>query len=159
MQEEVPEGFTLSLALVDALPVAFFATATFAFGSRLNSGLFIAGAVFAVIGGTGKVAWKLVMALGHKNLPALARQMRVTMPIGFVLIIAGCVAEGQAFMGLTAGLVRMPSLALLLAFCACMVAMGWFAGHMDQADARANWVEQLTNACGQACLLAAVLLA
>lgn len=153
------EGFTLSLALVDALPVVFFAAAMISFGARLNSGLFIAGAVLAVCGGAGKVAWKLMLALAHKDVPWLAKQMRVTMPIGFVLIIAGCVASGQAFLALSAGFTEPPSSVLMIVFFLCMLAMGWFAGHMDQKDARANWVEQLTNAAGQACLLAAVLLA
>ena len=153
------EGFTLSLALVDALPVVFFAAAMISFGARLNSGLFIAGAVLAVCGGAGKVTWKLMLALARKDVPWLAKQMRVTMPIGFVLIIAGCVASGQAFLALSAGFAEPPSSVLMTVFFLCMLAMAWFAGHMDQSDARANWVEQLTNAAGQACLLAAVLLA
>ena len=40
-----------------------------------------------------------------------------------------------------------------------MCAMGHFAGHRNQGSARDNWVEQLTNALCQACLLAALLLA
>lgn len=34
-----------------------------------------------------------------------------------------------------------------------------FAGHRDQGSARGNWTEQLTNTAGQACPLAALLLA
>lgn len=47
------------------------------------------------------------------------------------------------------------SLALVIAWLACMCAMGYFAGHRDQGSARDNWTEQLTNTAGQACLLAA----
>ena len=157
--EKIPEGFTLSLALVDALPVAFFAAATLVFAARLSSPLFVAGAVLATVGGAGKVAWKLLLALARKDVRWLALQMRATMPVGFVLMIASCVMESDGFWTLATGLLSLPSLAFLAVTCACMVAMGWFAGHMDQQDARANWTEQLTNAVGQACLLIAVLLA
>lgn len=86
---DIPEGFTLALALVDAIPVALFCASA---------------AVLARLG-------------------------------------------------------QMPSLALVIAWVACMCAMGYFAGHRNQGSARDNWTEQLTNAAGQACLLAALLLA
>lgn len=155
----IPEGFTLSLALVDALPVVFFSAATLVFGTRLSSGLFIAGAMLSALGGAGKVAWKLLLALARKDVRWLALQMRATMPAGFVLMVAACVVKADGFLALARGFLRLPSCAFLAGTCVCMAAMCWFAGHMDQADARANWVEQLTNAAGQACLLAAVLLA
>lgn len=157
--EGIPEGSTLSLALADALPVVFFSAATLVFGTRLNSGLFIAGAMLSALGGAGKVAWKLLLALVRKDVRWLALQMRATMPVGFVLMVAACVARADGFLALAGGFLRLPSCAFLTGTCVCMAAMCWFAGHMDQADARANWVEQLTNATGQACLLAAVLLA
>lgn len=70
---DVPEGFTLSLAPVDAIPAALFCASAAVFGARLGSPL--------------------------------------------------------------------------------------FAGHRDQGSARDNWTEQLTNTAGQACPLAALLLA
>lgn len=48
-------------------------------------------------------------------------------------------------------------------FCArttsAAIASRKFAGHRNQFDARSNWIEQLTNAAGQLCLLLALLLA
>lgn len=154
----VPEGFTLALALVDALPVAFFCASCIVFGEKLQSPVFVAGTVVAALGGAGKVCWKLVIALAHKNVPLLSRQMRYVMPVGFALMAAGVVLAGAPALELLAALGRMPSVALLAVWVACMCAMGYFAGHRDQGDARSNWIEQLTNAAGQAALLAALLL-
>ena len=156
---EVPEGFTLALALVDAIPVLFFCAAAILFGVKLASALFALGAALAFVGGAGKVCWKLVIALAHKNIPWLGKQMRITMPLGFLLMIAGGAMRGSDALALLAEMGHMPSLALVLVWVGCMCAMGYFAGHRDQTSARDNWTEQLTNATGQAALLLAVLLA
>ena len=50
----IPEGFTLALALVDALPVAFFCAAAILAGVGIGSLLFMVGAAFAAVGGAGK---------------------------------------------------------------------------------------------------------
>ncbi len=156
---DVPEGFTLTLALVDAVPVALFCASAAVFGTQVGSPLFVAGAVLAFLGGAGKVGWKLLIALAHKNVPLLSRQMRVVMPAGFALMVAGAATRASAAVTVLARLAQLPSLALVIAWLACMCAMGYFAGHRNQGSARDNWIEQLTNAAGQACLLAALLLA
>ena len=155
----VPEGFTLSLALVDALPVIFFGAATLVLGLKMASPVFAIGALLCFVGGAGKVTWKLIIALAHKNIPLLAKQMRFLMPAGFVLMIAGALIGWQRAAQAFGALGGMPSLALVVVWFACMCAMGYFASHGDQTSARDNWIEQLTNAAGQAALLAAVLLA
>lgn len=101
------------------------------------------------------MSWKLVIALAHKNIPLLSRQMRA----GFILMIAGLILAGPATATTAAGLLRFPSAALLVAWVACMCTMGYLAGHRDQSSTRDKWHEQLVNATGQLCLLAAVLLA
>ena len=156
---DTPEGFTLTLALVDAVPVALFCASAATFGAQAGSPLFVAGAALAFIGGAGKVCWKLLIALAHRNVPLLSRQMRVVMPVGLALMVAGAATRPEQAVATLASLGQMPSLALVLAWVACMCAMGYFAGHRDQGSARDNWTEQLTNAAGQACLLAALLLA
>lgn len=153
------EGFTLSLALVDALPVALFCLSAVTLGSRLESPLFVVGAVVAFVGGAGKVLWKLLIAVVHRNMRWLSRQMRFVMPVGFALMVVGLALRAGELPALLGGLMRLPSLVFLLAWLVCMVAMGYFAGHRQQDDARDNWVEQGVNALGQACLLAALLLA
>lgn len=158
-KSEVPEGFTLALALVDAVPVAFFCASAAVFGIRAASPLFVAGSVVAFAGGAGKVCWKLLIAVARRNVAWLNKQMHYVMPVGFALMIAGAVINHAQVAGLLAGLVRLPSLAFLIVWFACMCAMGYFAGHRDQSSARSNWIEQCVNACGQAALLAALLLA
>lgn len=156
---DIPEGFTLALALVDAIPVALFCASAAVFGAQVGSPLFVAGAALAFLGGAGKVGWKLLIALAHRNVPLLSRQMRVVMPVGFLLMVAGAATRAGQATAVLARLGQMPSLALVIAWVACMCAMGYFAGHRNQGSARDNWTEQLTNAAGQACLLAALLLA
>ncbi len=158
-KDDLPEGFTLALALVDAVPVALFCASAVVFGARAASPLFVVGSVVAFAGGAGKVCWKLLIAAARRNVAWLNKQMRYVMPVGFVLMLAGAVANHAQVAGLLAGLVRLPSLVPLIIWAACMCAMGYFAGHRDQTSARSNWVEQCVNACGQAALLAALLLA
>ena len=157
--DDLPEGFTLALALVDAVPVALFCASAIVFGARAASPVFVAGAVLSFAGGAGKVCWKLLIAVARRNVAWLGKQMRYVMPVGFALMIAGAAINHAQVAGLIAALIRLPSLAFLLAWLACMCAMGYLAGHRDQTDARSNWTEQLVNACGQAALLAALLLA
>ncbi len=156
---DLPEGFTLALALVDAVPVALFCASAAVFGARAQSPVFVAGAAVAFAGGAGKVCWKLLIAMARRNVAWLSRQMRYVMPVGFVLMIAGAAINHAQVAGLLASLAELPSLVFLLAWAACMCAMGHFAGHRDQTSARSNWLEQCVNACGQAALLAALLLA
>ncbi len=158
-EDEVPEGFTVGLALVDAVPVVLFGVAVVMLGVKIGNPVFVLGAVLACMGGVGKVAWKFVMALAGKNVGWLARQMRFTMPLGFVLMIAGLVLAGGDALAVLGALTGMPSVLLLVVWLVCMCAMGYFAGHRDQLSARDNWIEQLVNAAGQAALLAVVLLA
>lgn len=69
------EQFTLSLALVDALPVLFFGVAAAALGLKLHSALFFIGAVVCLLAGAGKVLWKLLLALKGKDVPFLGAQL------------------------------------------------------------------------------------
>lgn len=155
---DLPEGFTLSLALADAVPVLLFGLSAVVLGSRLGSPVFVTGSVVAFMGGAGKVLWKLLIAVGHRNVRWLSRQMRYMMPVGFALMLVGLVLRAGELPMVLDGLLRLPSMAFLLAWLACMVVMGYLAGHRDQGDARGNWVEQGVNSLGQACLLAALLL-
>ena len=79
--------------------------------------------------------------------------------LGSPLFVVGAVMCGGQALTVLARLAQMSSLALVIAWLACMCAMGYFAGHRDQGSARDNWTEQLTNNAGQACPLAALLLA
>ena len=68
--------FTLTLALVDALPVLFFGGAAAMLGVKLQSALFIVGAALCLLAGAGKVAWKVLLALKGKDVAILGAQLR-----------------------------------------------------------------------------------
>lgn len=157
--QSIPQGFTLALALVDAIPVIMFCAAAIIFGCRLQSPVFTAGAVLAFLGGAGKVSWKLTIALAQRNYPWLSRQMRITMPVGFALMIVGGVLDRARCLPLLAAMCGFPSLAFVAAWVFCMCLMGYLAGHRNQTSARDNWIEQITNGIGQTALLLAVILA
>lgn len=155
---DVPEGFTLSLALMDALPVILFCLATIRLGQRLDSPLFVIGASISFCAGLGKVLWKLFIAVARRRVDVLARQMRYLMPVGFAFMIVGALTRLPAIGTLLASILRMPASIFLIVWLACMVAMGYMAAHRIQDDARSNWIEQGVNTIGQAAFLIAVLL-
>jgi hypothetical protein len=161
-KDAIPEGFTLSLALFDAVPVTLFCLSCIVFGRRIESPLFVVGAVVTFAGGALKVCWKLAIVLLKRDVSLLGRQMPYTMSLGLLAMAAGCaaaIARGRVSLaGAWAAMTSMPTAPLLLAWLACMVGMGYLAAHLDRLDARANWIEQATNALGQGCLLAALLL-
>ena len=156
--EGTPQGFTLPLALADAVPVALFCLSALVVASRVASPLFVVGAAVSAVGALGKVLWKLLVALADKDMRPLYRQMAMTMPTGFVLMAAGLLTARVSWAPVLAAALSLPALPLLAAWVACMALMGWLGSHRNQMDARSNWVEQLTNSGGQACLLAALLL-
>ena len=88
------EGFTVSLALVDALPVLFFGVAAVALGVKLRSPLFFLGAIVCLLAGTGKVLWKLLIALRGRDVALLGAQLRYLMPSGFALMLIGAAQLG-----------------------------------------------------------------
>lgn len=157
--EDLPEGFTVGLALLDGVPVILFCLSAILFGSRLGSPLFVCGAAFAFLGGAGKVLWKLLIAVARRNIPALGSQMRVLMPAGFVLMLAGACTRIDALLPVLEALMRMPAAAYLLVWLACMIAMGHLGRSRARDDARSNWIEECVNSIGQAALLAAIILA
>lgn len=83
----VPEGFTLFMALVDCLPVLFFSVSSAILAARFNSRLFQTGVLLVILAGALKAGWKFVIALRHRDLRFLNKQMRYLMPAGFLLII------------------------------------------------------------------------
>ena len=62
------EGFTLGLALVDAIPVLSFGISMVIIAGRFDSPLFMIGAAFSVLAGCCKVAWKMILGITKKDL-------------------------------------------------------------------------------------------
>ena len=151
--------FTLSLALVDALPVLFFGGAAAMLGVKLRSALFIVGAALCLLAGAGKVVWKLLLALRGKDVAFLGVQLRYVMPTGFLLMLLGAIlAERETVRTLLHAAVRMPSVFFFALMIVGLIAMVVCAKKFDRFDVRANWIEQGINAAAQACALIGVLL-
>ena len=67
-KDTMPTGFTMGLAMVDALPVIFFGAATVLAGVMLKCPLFLIGAALCFFGGAVKVLWKIIVVLKKKNI-------------------------------------------------------------------------------------------
>lgn len=156
---EVPEGFTVTLALEDAVPVVLFCLATISMGRAIQSPLFVLGVCISFAAGALKVAWKLAMALGHRNIPLLSRQMRYVMPLGFLLMAIGLIVQRDAAGALILCMLELPSLPFTLAWAALICLMVHSARTSDQLDSASNWKEQGTNSAAQLAFLVSVLLA
>lgn len=158
--DSVPEGFTLPMALLDCVPVAFFCIGASVLATRFDSPLFRVGIALVVLAGALKVSWKLVIALARRDARFLNRQMHYLMPVGFALALASLAVDRARWS--PAAVLRhatsLPSLPLLVAGIAGMLLMSWFARHLDGRDARANWREQMVNAISQLCIMLAIVL-
>lgn len=159
-KDTVPEGFSVPLALTDMIPVMFFGLSAVRIGTLFHSTLFISGAIICLVSGAVKVLWKLIAAVSRKNIWPMFVQMRIAMPIGFLVLIAALVAD-------RASLSSAAILSALLGFPACvffgagaigMILMMIFAFAMDSSDPRSNWLEQAVNGAAQICFFVGLLL-
>ena len=156
------EGFTLSLALVDAIPVLSFGISMVILASRFDSPLFLIGASLSVLAGCCKVAWKLVLGMKQKDLKWLNRPFVPMQAAGFLLILLSLILGFKkiSWSGVFAAVTSLPSLVFFICWIGCMFAMSWYRKHRFQRnDARSNWTAQIINALGQTCLLLGILLA
>lgn len=155
------EKFPLSLALFDALPVLFFCISMILIGVKYKNTVFMIGAVLCTLAGVGKVVWKIIIAGTRKDIVILNRQMRVVMPFGFLCILIGVVmgaAAGKIDTGaLMAGILSFPSALFFIITIIGMICMMVFAVKLDSTKLSSNWIEQITNAIAQGCLLLGIL--
>lgn len=159
-KDMIPEGFSVPLALTDMIPVVFFGLSAVRIGSLFHSALFIAGAVICLVSGVVKVLWKLIAAVSRKNIWPMFVQMRIAMPIGFVIMIAALIAGRASLSGaaILAGLLGFPACVFFGAGALGMVLMIIFAFAMDSSDPRSNWLEQAVNGAAQICIFVGLLL-
>ena len=159
-KDTVPENFTLPLALVDALPVLFFGGSMILIGLLFGSPLFLTGAALCFWAGAAKVLWKIIVVTKKKNVWWMFLQMRIVMPVGFVLMILAVVLNRNDInlSAVCAAVISFPSVIFFTVGVIGMVLMGVFAAKLDSADVRANWIEQLTNAVAQAAIFVGILL-
>lgn len=161
MEKKKYENFSLSLALFDAVPVAFFAISMILIALRFRSVAFVAGAVLCALAGAGKVLWKIIIAASKKDVRFLNLQMRVLMPLGFLLMLVGIIAgmNAEKLSQLKTAAFSFPSVLFFAVTLFGMILMGVFSKKLDQTKARSNWIEQITNAVSQGCFLFGVIFA
>ena len=156
------EGFTIGLALVDAIPVLSFGISMVIIASRFPSPLFMIGAILSVLGGCCKVAWKLVLGIWKKDLRWINKPFVPMMAGGFLLLIVSMIAGfGKIhWAGVGAAILSFPSILFFVAWIGLMGFMGWYRKHkFSNEDAKSNWTAQIVNALGQTCLLLGILFA
>ncbi|MBR2780582.1 MAG: hypothetical protein IKD81_04105 [Eubacteriaceae bacterium] len=159
MTEEKKEGFSLALALTDALPVILFSASIVLITLKYKSALFIIGAVLCASAGLGKVAWKMILALGGPDVKFLAKQFRFLMPSGFLLMIVSVILDRRAidFFAVGRSVMSFPAAFFFGAWVLLIFYMIWLAKHMDQNDAKVNWKEQFVNSAAQLAFLLGIL--
>ena len=156
------EGFTVALALVDAIPVLSFGISMLIIASRFDSPLFLLGAALSVLGGCCKVAWKLVLGITKKDLRWLNKPFVPMMAGGFLLLIISLIVGFSKihWAGVGAAILSFPSVLFFVAWIGLMGFMGWYRKHkFSNEDAKSNWTAQIVNALGQTCLLLGILFA
>lgn len=156
------EGFTIGLALVDAIPVLSFGISMVIIASRFDSPVFMIGAALSVLAGCCKVAWKMVLGITKKNLQWLNRPFVPMQAAGFLLMLVSFVLGFGAidWSGVLTAVTGIPSVLFFLAWIGLMGFMGWFRkNRFRNDDAHSNWTAQIVNAVGQTCLLLGILFA
>lgn len=156
------EGFTLALALVDAIPVLSFGISMVIIASRFDSPLFMIGASLSVLAGCCKVAWKMVLGIAKKDLRWLNKPFVPMQATGFMLMLISFVIGFRKINwgGMLGAVTSIPSILFFLAWIGLMGFMGWYRKHkFSNDDAHSNWTAQIVNAIGQTCLLLGILFA
>lgn len=154
------EGFTLGLALVDAIPVLSFGISMVIIASRFGSPLFMVGAALSVLAGCCKVAWKLVLGIAKEDLKWLNKPFVPMQAMGFLLMLVSFVLgfRNISWSGVLAAVTGFPSIVFFTGWIGCMFTMSWYRKHKFQRnDAHSNWTAQIINAVGQTCLLLGIL--
>ena len=156
------EGFTLALALVDAIPVLSFGISMVIIADRFDSIIFKCGAIMSVLAGCMKVAWKLILGIWKKDVRWLNKPFVPMMATGFLLLVVSVILNITKinWAGVGAAIVSIPSILFFIAWIGMMGFMGWFRKNKFQNDdAKSNWTAQIINAIGQTCLLLGILFA
>ena len=155
----VPEGFGMTMAWMDCLPVLLFSISSSILALRFPSVLFRTGTILVILAGGMKAAWKFVIALKKRDLPFLNHQMRLLMPGGFALMFFALFFDRSRWSAAAVWhhMTALPSLIFFLAGASGVLVMFWFARHLNSREASANWREQMVNGITQLCVLLGIL--
>ena len=159
-KDSVPKGFTLSMALMDCLPVLFFTISAIFIALHFPSLLLLIGIFFVILAGLLKVSWKLIIALAHRDIRFFNIQLRYLMPLGFLLALLALFIDHTKWSvtAIIAHITQFPSYLFFLIGMAGLIYLGYLGKHQDSHDAKANWKEQCINTLSQFCIMLGILL-
>lgn len=160
-KDTVIENFPLSLALIDFLPVIFFGLTSLFLGLYFKSLIFIIGASLTFLSGLLKVIWKIIVSIKKKNVWFLFIQMRIVMPIGFIIMIIGFILyclnnDISLFFN---SLFNVTSIVFLIFGFIGLMLMIICSIKLDSRDLKSNWIEQIINSASQLFIFIAILVA
>lgn len=159
-KESIPQDFNLSLAIVDTIPVLLFGGSTILISLMFNSKLFLVGSLLCLFAGLSKVIWKIIVATKKKNIWFLFVQMRITMPIGLLLMIISFIINKHNI-NIDVLLINLLSFPINMFFIfgiIGMIMMLMFAFTLDGNKVKNNWIEQITNLIAQLCFFIGLLI-
>ena len=150
-KDVVPDNFTIGLVIVDMIPVLLFGGSGFIFGLLARNILIIIGAIICFLSGFLKVWWKLIVVIKKRNVWFLFKQMRIVMPIGFLILVIGIIIASVTgkMAQVLRGCMCFPQVILFVLGFIGMALMGYFAMNLDSTDVKSNWIEQITNSLAQ----------
>lgn len=159
-KESIPQDFNLSLAIVDTIPVLLFGGSTILISLMFNSKLFLVGSLLCLFAGLSKVIWKIIVATKKKNIWFLFVQMRITMPIGLLLMIISFIINKHNINidVLLINLLSFPVNIFFIFGIIGMIMMLMFAFTLDGNKVKNNWIEQITNLIAQLCFFIGLLI-
>ena len=145
----IPAGFSVSLALVDLIPVVCFGLSAVRVGSLFSSTMFMICAGIC-----------LIAAVSQKNIWSMFVQMRILMPVGFLVMLAALIVDRGNLSGaaIFAGLTDFPACVFFGLGVLGVILMMIFALRLDSSNPRANWLEQGVNGIAQMCIFIGLLL-
>ena len=156
-KDTIPEDFTLSLVIVDFIPVFLFIFTILVFSKKIYYDyLIILGGFICFFSGIIKVLWKLIVVLKKKNVWWMFVQMRITMPIGFGILIFGFISGWKYFSYIIFNASFISRIFFTL-WIIGMSLMSIFAITLDSSNLKVNWIEQITNSISQCFLSLAVI--
>ncbi len=159
---EEHEGFTVGLALVDAIPVIFFSLsmvilATALAGSGITFWIVLVGAILIALSGLCKVLWKLFLGLKIGDIKILNKIFVPFMASGFMIAIVGAIVGTFTHVikwgGVVRAIVSIPALIFFILGFAGMGVMGYVKSTNKREefnkDAKKNWIAQFVNGFAQ----------
>jgi len=153
------EGFTVKMALADALPVLFFCGSLLLLSRIFSSTMFCSGAVFTVLAGLSKVLWKLFLGFKGRDVKLINRMFVPLMTAGFGLMVAAIIINRSHIniSRLPGAILPFPQVVFFTLGAAALLVMIVLSVRFDRRSKGHNWRAQLVNTVLQAAIFLGLL--